>query len=101
MHLFASFMQSHIGRMHACLASVCHVHFWQNDRDLLRATAVARGGGGGGGRYRNKSQHCCFMGCFLLLLLLLLLGKMGIVYTLWSISYYIPHKIHGGGEHAD
>ena len=21
----------------------CHLHFWQNDRDLLRATAVTRG----------------------------------------------------------
>ena len=23
-----------------CLAVTCHLHFWQNDRDLLRATAV-------------------------------------------------------------
>ena len=30
-----------------------HQHFWQNDRDLLRATAVTRGRNG----YRNKSQH--------------------------------------------
>ena len=29
------------------------MHFWQNDRDLLRATAVTRGWNG----YRNKSQH--------------------------------------------
>ena len=28
-------------------------HFWQNDLDLLRATAVTRGWNG----YRNKSQH--------------------------------------------
>ena len=27
-----------------CLAVTCHLHFWQNDRDLLRATAVTRGG---------------------------------------------------------
>ena len=26
--------------MYACLAVTCHLHFWQNDRDLLRATAV-------------------------------------------------------------
>ena len=38
--------------MHACLAVTCHLHFWQNDRDLLRATAVTRGWYG----YRNKSH---------------------------------------------
>ena len=30
-----------------------HLHFWQYDRGLLRATAVTRGWNG----YRNKSQH--------------------------------------------
>ena len=39
--------------MYACLAVTCHLHFWQNDRDFLRATVVARGWNG----YRNKSQH--------------------------------------------
>ena len=39
--------------MYACLAVTCHLHFWQNDRDLLRATVVTRGWNG----YRNKSQH--------------------------------------------
>ena len=34
------FMQSHIHRVLACLAVTCHLHFWQNDRDLLCATAV-------------------------------------------------------------
>ena len=29
--------------MYACLAVTCHLHFWQNDRDLLRATAVNMG----------------------------------------------------------
>ena len=47
------FIQSHIGRVYACLAVTCHLHFWQNDRDLLGATAVTRGWNG----YRNKSQH--------------------------------------------
>ena len=46
-------MQSHIRKVYACLAVTCPVHFWQNDRDLLRATAVTRGWNG----YRNKSQH--------------------------------------------
>ena len=27
-----------------CLAVTCHLHFWQNDWGLLRATAVTRGG---------------------------------------------------------
>ena len=46
-------MQSHIRKVHACLAVTCHLHFRQNDRDLLRATAVTRGWNG----YGNKSQH--------------------------------------------
>ena len=35
-----------------CSAATCHLHFWQYDRDLSRATAVTRGWNG----YRNKSQ---------------------------------------------
>ena len=52
-HAPCHFMQSHIRKMHACLAFTCHLHFWQNDLDLLRATAVTGGSNG----YRNKSQH--------------------------------------------
>ena len=52
-HAPCHFMQSHIRKVYACLAVTCHQHFWQNDRDLLRATAVTRGWNG----YRNKSQH--------------------------------------------
>ena len=45
------FMQRHIRKVYACLAVTCHLRrFWQNDRDLLRATAGWNG-------YRNKSQH--------------------------------------------
>ena len=47
------FMQSHIRKVYACLAVTSHLHFWQNDRDRLGATAVTRGWNG----YRNKSQH--------------------------------------------
>ena len=39
-HAPCHFMQSHTSKVHACLAVTCHLHFWQNDRDLLRATAV-------------------------------------------------------------
>ena len=46
-------MQSHIRKVYACFAVTCHLHFWQNDRDLLRATAVTWGWNG----YQNKSQH--------------------------------------------
>ena len=42
-----------IRKVHACLAVTCHLHFWQNDRDFLRATVVTRGWNG----YRNRSQH--------------------------------------------
>ena len=33
------FMQSHVHRVHACLAVICHPHLWQNDQYLLRASA--------------------------------------------------------------
>ena len=52
-HAPCHFMQSHIHKVHACLAVTCHLHFWQNDRDFLHATAVTQGWNG----YRNKSQH--------------------------------------------
>ena len=45
-------MQSHIHKVHAYLAVTCHLHFWQNDRGLLRATAVTRGWNG----YRKKER---------------------------------------------
>ena len=64
-HSPCRFMQSYIRTVHAYLAVNCHLHFWQNDRDLLRATAVTRGLNG----YRNKSHHrkltgggCCSCG---------------------------------------
>ena len=31
-------MQSHMCKVYACLPVTCHLHFWQNDQDLLRAT---------------------------------------------------------------
>ena len=52
-HAQCHIMQSHIRKVYACLAVTCHLHIWQNDRDLLHATAVTRGWNG----YRNKSQH--------------------------------------------
>ena len=39
----ARFNKSHIRKVYACLAVTCHLHFWQNDRDFLRATVVTRG----------------------------------------------------------
>ena len=41
----ARFNKIHIRKVYACLAVTCHLHFWQNDRDFLRATVVTRGGG--------------------------------------------------------
>ena len=43
-HAPCHFMQSHIRKVYACLTVTCHLHFWQNDQDLLRAAAVTRGG---------------------------------------------------------
>ena len=51
--LLCDFIQSHLGRVHVCLAVTCHLHFWRNDCDLLRATAVRQRWNG----YQNKSQH--------------------------------------------
>ena len=39
--------------MYACLGVTCHLHFWQNDRCLLRGTRVTRGWNG----HPNKSAH--------------------------------------------
>ena len=47
------FMQSHVYKVCACLTVTCHLHFWQNDRDLLCATEVIWGWNG----YRNKSTE--------------------------------------------
>ena len=52
-HAPCHFMQSLIRKVYACLAVTCHLRFWQNDRGLLRATAVTRGWNG----YWNRSQH--------------------------------------------
>ena len=38
--------------MHVYLAVSCHLHFWQGDRDLLRAIAVT----GRRNEYRNKTE---------------------------------------------
>ena len=46
-------MQSLIRKVHAYLAVTRHLHFWQRDSGLLRATAVTHGWNW----YRNKSQH--------------------------------------------
>ena len=32
------FIWSHVYRMHVCFAITCHLDFWQNDWDILRAT---------------------------------------------------------------
>ena len=48
----ARFNKSHIRKVYACLAVTCHLHFWQNDRDFLRATVVTRGWNG----YRKKES---------------------------------------------
>ena len=46
-------MQSHIHKAYACLAVTCHLHFWQNDQDLLRATGVTLGWN----EYRHESAQ--------------------------------------------
>ena len=52
-HAPCHFMQSHIHKVHTCLAVTCHLHFWQNDWALLRATVVTQGWNG----YWNKTAQ--------------------------------------------
>ena len=52
-HAPCHFVQSHTHKGYACLAVTCHLHFWQNDRDLLCATMVTQGWNG----YQSKIQH--------------------------------------------
>ena len=53
-HAACHFMQSHIGKVHVCLAVTCHLHFWQNDQDFLQYATVVTWGRKG---YENKSWH--------------------------------------------
>ena len=46
-------IRSHRRRVYVCLVVTCHMHFWENDMDLLHATAVTRGWN----KHRNESQH--------------------------------------------
>ena len=45
-----NFMESHTREVHSCLAVRCHLHRWQNDRDVLRVAGVTRAWKG----YRNS-----------------------------------------------
>ena len=47
------FVKNHMHRVHVCVVVTCHLHFGQDDRDLLCATAVTWGWN----RYWNMSQH--------------------------------------------
>ena len=51
-HAPCHFLESHIRKVHAYLAVTCRLHFWQNDRDLFRATAVTWGWN----EYRDRPQ---------------------------------------------
>ena len=73
------FRQGHICRMNVYLAVTCHLHFWQNDWDLLCATVVTRGLNGYSG-FKTTTKiyinfflfcvHCnLYCSCFLLILL--------------------------------
>ena len=41
--LRCKFIRSHRRSVRVCLGVTCHLQFWENDRDLSRATAVTRG----------------------------------------------------------
>ena len=50
-HAACRFMQSHIHKIHACLAVTCHLHFWQNDNLLCASAAMGWNG------YQNMSRQ--------------------------------------------
>ena len=52
-HAPCDFMQSHICKVYACLAVICHLHFWQNDQDFLCAAVVTWGWN----EYQNESAQ--------------------------------------------
>ena len=52
MHHVTLWKATYVRCMHV-LAVTCHLHFWQNDRDLLCAASVTLWWN----RHRNKSQH--------------------------------------------
>ena len=52
-HAARHFVQSHICTVYVCLAVTCHLHFWQDDWDLVCATAVTRGWSS----YQSMCQH--------------------------------------------
>ena len=52
-HLQCHFIWSQICRVRLCLDVTCYLQLWQNDSDLLHATAETQRWNG----YRNQSQH--------------------------------------------
>ena len=59
-HSPCHFMQlSHLRKVYACLAVTCHLHFGQNDQDLLRATAVTRARNGYRSCNTRNAKHPC------------------------------------------
>ena len=66
--------------MFSCILSIASF-FLQNDRDLLRATAVTRGWSG----YRNKS--CCFLFCFVLYVVVVVLVVCFVLCLLLKVLY--------------
>ena len=82
--VYTQYIRSHILWMHVCLAVTCHLHFWQNDQDLLHSTAVSWGWNS----YWNEIQHRKLT-LEKKILLLLLLGLEPETFWLW-----VHHSIH-------
>ena len=93
------FEATYICSMHVCLIVPCHLHFWQDDQDLLCATAVMWGWNG----YRNKSQHRKLT-LEKKILLLLLPGQSPFDHESGTISqsmFYFYDCSHQGGIRQD
>ena len=55
-HAPCHLIQSHIRKVYACLAVTCHLRFWQNDRELLRAKYCANTGSGSDTEIRVSTE---------------------------------------------
>ena len=81
------------GCMYACVVVTCHLHFWQNDRDLLHATALTRGMEQTPNFKISRTLYCS-MWCASLAGVYLMTFKAKVVHKKWSVPEVVgqTHK---------
>ena len=85
-HAPCHFMQSHIRKVHACLAVTCHLHFWQNDQARLRTTADIKWPLGHGGLCLLSAT--CGIQCEGVMSWLASSGfQLPVAYSMWQLGH--------------